>query len=258
MSNKRNTRRSRRVVPKIQINPNKNILKDWSRGINSPFKGVSLIDAVKYTNRNYIKYKKANPFGKYQMITTNAGVRMNANEFYHLQRKKKNAEAYIRRRMKEIEEGGTYVAGTKQSEQSLSNNETYKALKLSLKSLQTTDLSNLSQYELDRKIATINANTAAGVRKKDQIFKDNMIEGLREKAKYSQNGEKLKEIADRISYLSTNEFRRLYNSDKAFRNLWDEYYLNKDMEVDESTNNWLAKIDQIYQKFDEMEENVRI
>lgn len=289
MSNKRNTRRSRRKFPKIKnVNARQNILRDITRAANrnelrsaaneiSSFgikvpkysamqgfnsvgihvKGVNLREAIKYTRRNYVKYKKANPYDRYEKTTTEGGVTMNANEFYRLQREQKMAISYTKRRMREIEQSETYVAGELQDPQSLANNETYKSLQVKLETLESTDLNKLSKYELDRKTATIRASLSESVRKKDQTFKDNMIDGLKEKAKQSGN-RNLAYIANRISYMSTNEFRRLYNSDKAFRNLWDEWYANKDLKVDTMSEIWEEKIRTIAENFDEMEENVRI
>lgn len=205
--------------------------------------------------RKLKEYQKFLERGAEDIVTTPGGVEISKYELNQLKERQRRAKISLTRELNYLKKEHPRIAGKKQAGTFESmGDERWQEINAKRKALEK-DITKLNKNQLKNTQKIINKN--ANRKEQDRIFKENYLSML-EKTCYTFGIDKRKfdEIRDKLKTLSPAEFVKLYNSDKAIKDIYYTYLqmmsIKKESDFTTLQNSAEDYIDEIYNNIDEI------
>ena len=208
--------------------------------------------------RKLKEYQKFLERGAEEVVTTQGGVEISKYELNQLKERQRNAKISYSKELKRLRSEHPTVAGKKQKGTFESmGDERWQEIMAKRRALEK-DINKQSEQEFERLRKKINKGSFR--HEQDATFKENYLSML-EKTSYTFGIDKRKfdEIKRKLKTLSPAEFVKLYNTDKAIKDIYYKYLqmmsTKKQEDFDALQNSAEDLIDEIYNNIDEIIES---
>lgn len=208
--------------------------------------------------RKLKEYQKFLERGAEEVVTTEGGVEISKYQLNQLKERQRRAKISLTRELNYLKNEHPRIAGKKQKGTFESmGDERWQEITAKRKALEK-DITKLNKAQLKGTSKIINKNINR--KEQDVIFKENYLQML-EKTSYTFGIDKRKFdlIKDKLKSLSPAEFVKLYNTDKAIKDVYYKYLqmmsTKKQEDFDALQNSAEDLFDEIYNNIDEIIES---